>query len=662
MSKSDGERSEVHNLPQLVFSYRRVLVVLVHLVLWSIAFIGAFLLRFDARVPAYFWTLIRIWLPVALAIRTAVYFYFGMFHGLWRYTGTRDLVTLFQAASVSTMITVLYVHFVGPLGLPRTVFVLEWLMSIFAVGGLRFSVRTLREISRQVTVSGDVDGNRKKILVVGAGDGGEMIMREITRTHAARYEPVGFVDDNPSKRGERIHNVPVLGPIASVPDLVARHGIDEVIVAIPSASGREMRRIVGMCSKDGVRIRTIPGVESLIEGRVTVSQLRNVAIEDLLGREPVKLDTELIAARLNGAVVMITGAGGSIGSEMCRQVCRFGPSKLLLVEQAENALFQIHRELRESFPEIALVPQIADICDTRRMEALFARFRPNVVFHAAAHKHVPMMEWNAGEAIKNNVFGTRKVADLADQYGAQSFVMISTDKAVNPTSVMGVSKRVAEIYIQSLSQRSKTKFITVRFGNVLGSNGSVVPIFQEQIARGGPVTVTHPEMKRYFMTIPEASQLVLQAGAMGAGGEIFVLDMGEPVKIVDLARDLITLSGLRPGEDIEIAFAGIRPGEKLFEELAADDEHADKTKHPKIFVGRFRPYDWELVEKGLTALHECSDGADDERVRACFRELVPEYSPVVLSGPPGTNRERRVPTIPAAPHDGRGNVIPLKRG
>ncbi len=648
------------NIPQLVFSYRRVLVVVVHLALWAVAFLGAFVLRFDGRIPQHLWPMISVWLPAALVIRTSVYFYFGMFHGLWRYTGARDLVTLFQAASVSTMLTVLYVHFVGPLGLPRTVFVLEWLISIFAVGGLRFSVRTLREISHQVSLANKLD-TRKKVLIVGAGDGGEMILREILRTHGARYETVGFVDDNPAKQGERIHNVPVLGPIASVPDLVKRMEVDEVIVAIPSASGREMRRIVSLCSKGDVRIRTIPGVESLIEGHVTVSQLRNVAIEDLLGREPVQLETELIAGRLNGAVVMVTGAGGSIGSEICRQVCRFGPSKLLLVEQAENALFQIHRELRETFPEITLVPQIADICDTRRLDALFARYRPNVVFHAAAHKHVPMMEWNAGEAIKNNVFGTRKVADLADQYGAQSFVMISTDKAVNPTSIMGVSKRVAEIYIQALSQRSKTKFITVRFGNVLGSNGSVVPIFQEQIARGGPVTVTHPEMRRYFMTIPEASQLVLQAGAMGAGGEIYVLDMGEPVRIVDLARDLITLSGLRPGEDIEIAFSGIRPGEKLFEELAADGENADKTRHPKIFVGRFRPYEWQQVEEGLAALHECSDGADDDRVRETFKTLVPEYSPVVLAGP-APDRARRTQTLPAASPDSRSNVIPLKRG
>lgn len=662
----------------LVYAYRRVLVVAIHLVLWTVAFFGAFLLRFDARFPSHLWPSVKVWLPVMLALRVVVYFYFGMFHGLWRYTGARDLLALFQAATVSTVLTVLYVHFVGPLGLPRTVIVLEWLISIFAVGGLRFSVRTLREISHQMTLAGTLD-QRKKILLVGAGDGGEMLMRELRRTQGARYEVVGIVDDNPAKHGEHIHGVPVLGYIAQVPELVERLGVNEVIVAIPSASGREMRRIVELCRRDGVRVRTIPGVESLIEGRVQVSQIRNVAIEDLLGREPVKLDTELIAAALNGAVVMVTGAGGSIGSEICRQVCRFGPSKLILVEQAENALFEIHRELREAYPAVTVVPRIADICDSKRIEQLFAWHRPQVVYHAAAHKHVPMMELNPGEAIKNNVFGTRKVADFADQYGVTTFVMISTDKAVNPTSIMGVSKRVAEIYIQALSQRSKTRFITVRFGNVLGSNGSVVPIFREQIARGGPVTVTHPEMKRYFMTIPEASQLVLQAGAMGEGGEIFVLDMGEPVKIVDLARDLITLSGLRPGEDIEIVFSGIRPGEKLFEELATDEENADKTRHPKIFVGRFRPYEWQRVIDGLAALHECSEGADDVLIRERFMALVPEYKPASMTSPQAdVEKRRRVATEPAPPLDsaaavsgavpspeGEGmpsNVVQLKRG
>ncbi len=665
--KDDRTTPVPNNLPGLVFAYRRVLVVVLHLALWTAAFFGAFLLRFDAQFPSGLWPYVKVWLPVMLAVRVVVYFYFGMFHGLWRYTGARDLVALFQAATVSTVLTVLYVHFIGPLGLPRTVIVLEWLISIFAVGGLRFGVRTLREISHQVTLAGTLE-QRKKILLVGAGDGGEMLMRELRRTQGARYEVVGIVDDNASKHGEHIHGVPVLGYIAQVPELVDRLEVNEVIIAIPSAGGREMRRIVELCRRDGVRVRTIPGVESLIEGRVQVSQLRNVAIEDLLGREPVKLETELIAAGINGSVVMVTGAGGSIGSEICRQVCRFGPSKLILVEQAENALFEIHRELRELYPAVTMVPRIADICDTKRVEQLFAWHRPQVVYHAAAHKHVPMMEFNPGEAIKNNVFGTRKVADLADAHGVGTFVMISTDKAVNPTSIMGVSKRVAEIYIQALSQRSKTRFITVRFGNVLGSNGSVVPIFREQIAKGGPITVTHPEMKRYFMTIPEASQLVLQAGAMGEGGEIFVLDMGEPVKIVDLARDLITLSGLRPGEDIDIVFAGIRPGEKLFEELAADGENADKTRHPKIFVGRFRPYEWERVNEGLAQLHECSEGADDAMVRERFRALVPEFKPSSLSSPQAdVEMRKRIRTEPSpmpslAPEPTPSNVVQLKRG
>ena len=649
----------------LVLTYRRILVVLVHLVLWAAAFLAAFLLRFDSHIPLGYWASISVWLPTLLVVRTVVYFYFGMFHGLWRYTGARDLITLFKAASASTTLFVLYVHFAGPHGMPRSVFILDWLLSIFAVGGLRFGIRTLREVTHQVSVAARLEG-RRKILIVGAGDGGENLAREIHRVHGARYEIVGFIDDDPRKQRERIHGTAVLGPISQVSEIVKRHEVDEVIVAIPSARGRDMRRIVDLCQNSAARIRTIPGVDSLIEGRVTVNQIRNVAIEDLLGREAVKLDTALIAQHLNDAVVMVTGAGGSIGSEVCRQACTFGPKRLLLIEQAENALFQIHRELREAFPDVDLVPVIADICDRKRMEHVFARYRPAAVFHAAAHKHVPMMEWNPGEAIKNNVFGTRKLADLADAHGVEQFVMISTDKAVNPTSVMGVSKRAAEIYIQALSQRSRTRFITVRFGNVLGSNGSVVPIFQEQIARGGPVTVTHPEMKRYFMTIPEASQLVIQAGAMGTGGEIFILDMGEPVKIVDLARDLITLSGLRPGEDIEIAFSGIRPGEKLFEELSTREEDADKTRHPKIFVGRLRPYDWENVLRGLEELHACSDGHDDARVRAAFKALVPEYHPTLLKAsqapppvvttPPPAD-EPPAPAQAAAP----SNVIPLKR-
>jgi FlaA1/EpsC-like NDP-sugar epimerase len=515
-------------------------------------------------------------------------------------------------------------YLVGPTGLPRTIFILDWLASIMVVGGLRFSVRAVREIA--INSAPLAEGARKKILVVGAGDAGETLMRDILRSHYRRYEPVGFVDDNRAKIGESIHDVPVLGPIEDVPALCEKHGVQEIILALPSVSGKELRKIVEICQRTAVSIRTLPAMDRLIDGKITVAQLQNVKIDDLLGREPVTLDTDAIEHFVEGRVVLITGAGGSIGSELCHQVCRFKPKRLVLVEQAENNLFHVHRALLAAYPEVSLAPIIADICDTKRLDAVFGDEKPAVVFHAAAHKHVPMMEWNPGEAIKNNVFGTKKVADLSVTHGVEKFVMVSTDKAVNPTSVMGVSKRVAEIYVQALSQRAKTHFITVRFGNVLGSAGSVIPIFQEQIAKGGPLTVTHPEMTRYFMTIPEACQLILQAGAMGHGGQIFILDMGEPVKIVDLARDLIKLSGLVPGEDIEIKFSGVRPGEKLFEELSVDAENAEKTKHPKIFVGRFRPYPWSDVERGLGELHVLSDGGDVDAVKAAFKRVVPEYA------------------------------------
>jgi FlaA1/EpsC-like NDP-sugar epimerase len=347
----------------------------------------------------------------------------------------------------------------------------------------------------------------------------------------------------------------------------------------------------------------------------------------------VVLDEAEVSGSVQGRVVLVTGAGGSIGSELCRQICRFAPARLVIVERFENALFSIHRELVAAFPEVAIDPVVADICDADRIDAVFAAHRPYAVFHAAAHKHVPMMEINPGEAVKNNVAGTRVVADAADRHRVARFVMISTDKAVNPTSVMGATKRIAEIYIQALSQRSNTRFVMVRFGNVLGSAGSVIPIFKEQIARGGPITVTHPEMRRYFMTIPEASQLVLQAGAMGKGGEIFILDMGEPVKIVDLAKDLITLSGLRPGEDIEIEFSGMRPGEKLFEELSTDAEHADKTQHPKIFIGRIHPHDWTETVRGIERLAAMSDRASPDAIRGAIRGLVPEYAPALPARP-----------------------------
>jgi FlaA1/EpsC-like NDP-sugar epimerase len=599
---------------------RRALIIAVHVVLWTASYLLAFALRFDFSLQHQYTAQMWTWFPILLGLRFAVYWFAGLFRGMWKYSGARDLKAILAATTASTLLflAVLAVLFQT---FPRSVVTIEWLACVMLVGGARFAYRTFSAERRPPP---EKDVKPVRTLIVGAGDAGELLLRELQRNHAGRYLVVGFADDNPEKLWAHIHGVKVHGTVERLPDIVADHEVEEIVIAVPSASGAQMRRIVDRCKASGARFKTIPGVDQLIDGRVNVNQLRDVAIEDLLGRDPVRLDMAAISAAMRGHAVLVSGAGGSIGSELCRQVCRFAPSALLLVERTENALFHVHRELAASHPEVPLVPLLGDVGDAARMEEVFAQHRPTVVFHAAAHKHVPMLEWNPCEAVKNNVFGTRTLADLSDRFGVERFVMISTDKAVNPTSVMGAAKRVAEIYVQALSQRSRTRFVTVRFGNVLGSAGSVIPIFKEQIAAGGPVTVTHPEMKRYFMTIPEASQLVLQAGTMGDGGEIFILDMGEPVRIADLARDLIALSGLRPGEDVEIRFTGVRPGEKLFEELSVDAESADKTRHPKIYVGRFRPYPWAMVEQAMERLAGVAGGPPEE-VRARLAEVVPEY-------------------------------------
>jgi len=604
----------------LTVGARRAFVIAVHLALWTAALLCAVNLRFEFHVPTHYAEALAVWVPVLLALRVAVFYPHGLFRGLWRYTGVRDLIAIFTATSLSSL------TFAGFLGFafgafPRSVLLIEWLCAMMLVGGMRFTIRAFR--SRELGLS-HLGPQRQRVLILGAGDAGEMLIREIRSRHLMRWDAVGFLDDDPLKRGVNIHGARVHGPIAELTEKVAELRVDEVVIAIPSASSADMRRIVAECREAGVRFKTIPGIDHLIEGRVTVSQLRDVAIEDLLGRDPVVLDTAEISKAMTGRVVLVSGAGGSIGSEICRQLCRFEPRALVLLEHTENSLFNVHRELLDRFPGVHLVPCVADVTDGPRLAQVFEEHRPDVVFHAAAHKHVPMMEWNPGEAVKNNIVGTRTLADAAHEFGVDRFVMISTDKAVNPTSVMGVSKRVAEIYVQALSQRSKTRFVTVRFGNVLGSAGSVIPIFKEQIAAGGPVTVTHPEMTRYFMTIPEASQLVLQAGTMGQGGEIFILDMGEPVKIAELARDLITLSGFEPGVDIDIRFTGMRPGEKLFEELSVADEDAGKTRHPKIFVGRFRPHAWDAIQRQIRDLAELSEARHQE-IRRKLAEIVPEY-------------------------------------
>jgi FlaA1/EpsC-like NDP-sugar epimerase len=502
----------------------------------------------------------------------------------------------------------------------ESVIMLDLFTTIMLLSGLRMLIRLYHE-----EFFAESRGALRRFLIIGAGNAGEALLRELMRRKDTPYQVVGFVDDDPAKYRMKIHGVPVLGTVEQLPQICQKYSIDEIAIAIPSATPKQMRRVVQICQGTKLRFSTVPSITDIASGKLRVSQIRDVDINDLLGREEVKLDVEGIQRFLRGKTILVTGAGGSIGSEMCRQVCGFGPRCLLLLEQAENPLFFIEGELRKTFPNVPLEPLICDITDRVRVDQIFDRYRPEVVIHAAAHKHVPLMELNPGEAIKNNVIGTMNVANAADRIGSEHFVMISTDKAVNPTSIMGSSKRIAEMYIQDLNNTSKTHFVTVRFGNVLGSNGSVVPIFKKQIAEGGPVTVTHPEMRRYFMTIPEASQLVLQAAAIGKGGEIFVLDMGEPVKIVDLARDLITLSGFRPGEDIEIVFTGLRPGEKLFEELSIAGEDMVPTVHPKIAVWKNIPKDRQFLRTHIQQLIEAAYAQDRRRIVELIKILIPQY-------------------------------------
>ncbi len=606
-----------------------MLIFLVHLGLYAAAYFLSFLLRLDFRIYAYFhkppfW----IGLVLVLLARAAFGAHAGLYQRVLKYVGMPDLIDILRSMSMASVAFVVTAVLFGLREIPRSIFVLDWMVSIVLVGGLRFALRMVSEATENAAPS-DEEGHqpRKRVAIIGAGDAGESLVRDLSLQHRERYEVVGFLDDDSAKKGLRIRDVKVLGPVMYLGDYISRYGIDQVLIAIPTLKGEDMRRIVSICKIAGVQPKTLPSMDQLIEGNATVSQLRDVAIEDLLGRDPIQLEERTLRHFLEGKCIMVSGAGGSIGSELCRQILRYAPRSLLLIERAEPSMFFIHRELIASHPDIPVLPIIADITDAPRMrKKVFEPHRPEVIFHAAAHKHVPMMEWNPAEAVRNNSFGTKQVADLAHEFAAQAFVMISTDKAVNPSSVMGASKRIAEMYVQALARNSQTKFTAVRFGNVLGSTGSVIPIFKEQIAKGGPVTVTHPDMRRYFMTIPEASQLVMQAGAMGQGGEIFVLDMGTPVKIVDLARDLITLSGLEPDKDIQITYTGLRPGEKLFEELCFDAEKMSKTRHPKIYTGKLSGVPLDEIENRLGYLYQAMETYAPDTVRCSIKWLVPEFT------------------------------------
>ncbi len=620
--------------PAALLRFRKPLIVLAHLFAFAASLLLSFLLTNNMEFR-------RTWLveqypPMLvffLAVKLPVFALFRLYRGWWRYVGISDLISILRASLVSTLVIVVLwflvivrgagpIHwsFTGMANISQGIFMADMFATVLILAGLRMIIRLYYEEFRTVEA-----GRLKRFLIVGAGNTGEALLRDIHRMPVAEYEVIGFIDDDPSKQDISIHGIPVLGTVEQLPEICKKRNIEEIAIAMPSATHQELRRVIQVCEGTKIRFRTVPALTDIASGKFRVSQIRDVDINDLLGREAVQLDLDLIETFARDKTILVTGAGGSIGSEMCRQLCNFKPKLLLLLEQAENPLFYIERELRREYPDVSLQAIVCNITDRLRVNEVFSCFKPEIVIHAAAHKHVPLMELNPGEAIKNNVLGTRNVADAADAHGTGNFVMISTDKAVNPTSIMGSSKRIAEMYIQDLNRTSKTDFVTVRFGNVLGSDGSVVPIFKKQIAEGGPVTVTHPKMKRYFMTIPEASQLVLQAASMGKGGEIFVLDMGEPVKIVDLARELITLSGFRPGEDIEIVFTGPRPGEKLFEELSIVGEDMQRTRHPKISIWKNIPIDRQRLRKNIDELLEIAKTQNHSEIVNQIKKLVPEY-------------------------------------
>ena len=619
--------------PATLLRFRRPLIILAHLIAFAVSLMLSFLVVHQMQFKrTWLVDLYPTLLLFFLLVKLPIFGLFKQYRGWWRYVGISDLIGILRASFVSTLVIVVLWFAMGPSQLVRTnlppgtekpaegVCIADMFATILLLGGLRMVIRLYYEEFR--TVEG---GHLKRFLIVGAGDAGEALLREIHRMSKAQYEVIGFIDDDLVKQGTLIHGLPVLGTLEQLPKICEDRKIEEIAIAVPSATAAELRRVVQVCEGTKIRFRTVPSITDIASGKFSVSQIRDVDINDLLGREAVELDLDLIEAFAKDKTILVTGAGGSIGSEMCRQVCNLNPKLLLLIEQAENPLFYVEQELHKQFPAVCIETLICNITDKIRVDEIFEKYKPQVVIHAAAHKHVSLMELNAGEAIKNNIVGTQVVADAADNHGTANFVMISTDKAVNPTSIMGSSKRIAEMYIQDLNRTSKTHFVTVRFGNVLGSDGSVVPIFKKQIAQGGPVTVTHPEMKRYFMTIPEASQLVLQAATMGKGGEIFVLDMGEPVKIVDLARELITLSGFRPGEDIEMIFTGPRAGEKLFEELRIEGEDMQRTRHPKISIWKNIPMDRDKLRTSINELVTIAKTQTHSEIIQKIKELVPEY-------------------------------------
>ena len=619
------------------------------------AFLLAYLPAINIQLGEFYLNTALSQLPLVIFVQFSALFVTGSYSILWRYVSIEDIKVFIRAFAISGAVLIgfrfalIFTHF-NLWQVPVSVIVIDTVLAFGGLLGLRIARRFVYELGDSRRIFGPKRRvKRKQALVVGAGRIGAALAKEVAGRGDSALDIRGFVDDDVYKQKGSVSGIKVLGTTHDLPRLVDDLNVEEVVIALDDSRGKDIRRIMEICSDIPVKAQIVPSLNEIAQGRVSVNRIRDVQIEDLLGRDPVKLDDQNLHDFLTGRTVMVTGAGGSIGSELVRQITRFKPKTLLLVERAEYMLFQIGRELDNGVERVDFIPLLADIGDEPRMREIFDLYTPDVILHAAAHKHVPLMEANSVEAIKNNVFATKMLGQLAGECGVKNLVVISTDKAVNPTSIMGASKRISEIVVQDLNQKYDTNYVSVRFGNVLGSAGSVVPIFREQIQKGEPITVTDPEMKRYFMTIPEAAQLVLQAGALGNGGEIFILDMGEPVKILDLAEDMIRLSGLTPYEDIDIVFSGIRKGEKLFEELEITGEDLVKTRHPKIYIGKIARHSSEHVERMLGCFERAVREHKDDLIRQTIKEFVPESNITFDTPPEAESKAADTPTFSAAP-------------
>ena len=587
----------------------------------------ALLLKFDFDIPSEYMIFFKLSVIPVVIVTLVCNKFFNLYSSIWKYASVEELISIVYSVSLSNIIFIIYSYFINYKFLenryyrfPYTVHIILWILSVLALGGVRFIYR----LSGDKKEESSKKRRDKNLLIIGAGDAAAMLIKEIKKHTNFNYNIIGLIDDDKSKKGKLIRGVEVLGGRSRIIDICKNRGIEEIIIAMPSADLHTKREIINICKNTKCKLKTLPGIYEMIDGNVNITKLRDVNIEDLLGREEVKLNTQDISKYIKDKIIMVTGGGGSIGSELCRQIAKFHPKQLLILDVYENNVYDLEMELNYNYADLNKKVIIASIRDYNRLKDIFEKYTPQVVFHAAAHKHVPLMESNPQEAVKNNIIGTYQVLRCCDEFKVEKFVQISTDKAVNPTNVMGATKRFCEIMVQAFNEVSKTEYVAVRFGNVLGSNGSVIPLFKRQIAHGGPVTVTHPEINRFFMTIPEAAQLVIQAGAIAAGGEIFVLDMGKPVKIVDLARDLITLSGYEPDVDIKIEYTGLRPGEKLYEELLMNEIALTSTEHDKIFVEKPNKIDMNFIEKSIDEFKEVLD-QDREQIIQIIEKKVPTY-------------------------------------